>query len=120
MAHGTPLATGQAEIGCGEAGPFLLETGISSSFHIAKFFGLTGEDRVKPEKASLLPYEVVPDMLPVPLHLERPEPPQPLMDPMAAIRGMESTKPPANPVHGIDIGAVITRALEAAGLMKRS
>jgi feruloyl esterase len=120
MAHGTPLATGQAEIGCGEAGPFLLEAGISSSFHIAKFFGLTGEDRLKPENASLLPYEVVPDMLPVPHLLERPEPQQPLMDPMATIRGVESTKPPSSPVHGIDIGAVITRALEAAGLMKRT
>ena len=40
MAHGTPLAT--AAHG-GAAGPFLLEVGISSSYHIAKFFGLTGE-----------------------------------------------------------------------------
>ena len=40
MAHGTPLAT--ATHG-GAAGPFLLEVGISSSYHIAKFFGLTGE-----------------------------------------------------------------------------
>jgi hypothetical protein len=41
MAHGTPLATGDADFECGAAGPFLLEVGISSSFHIAKFFGLT-------------------------------------------------------------------------------
>ena len=41
MAHGTPLATGDAEFECGASGPFLLEVGISSSFHIAKFFGLT-------------------------------------------------------------------------------
>src|SRR5262249_50208870 len=40
MAHGTPLATGDAE-GIGVAGPFLLEAGISSSYHIARFFGLT-------------------------------------------------------------------------------
>ena len=38
---GTPLATGESEGECGAAGPFLLEVGISSSYHIAKFFGLT-------------------------------------------------------------------------------
>ena len=42
MAHGTPLATGEGDDACGAAGPFLLEVGISSSYHIAKFFGLTG------------------------------------------------------------------------------
>jgi hypothetical protein len=41
MAHGTPLATGGADHECGAVGPFLLEVGISSSYHIAKFFGLT-------------------------------------------------------------------------------
>jgi poly(hydroxyalkanoate) depolymerase family esterase len=40
MAHGTPLATGKADNQCGAAGPFLLEVGISSSYHIASFFGL--------------------------------------------------------------------------------
>src|SRR3954468_20147205 len=43
MAHGTPLATGDADEQCGAAGPFLLEVGISSSYHIAKFFGLTND-----------------------------------------------------------------------------
>ena len=38
MAHGTPLATGAGDDACGAAGPFLLEVGISSSYHIAKFF----------------------------------------------------------------------------------
>ncbi len=45
MAHGTPLATGRADNECGVAGPFLLEVGISSSYHIAKFFGLTADAR---------------------------------------------------------------------------
>ena len=45
LAHGTPLATGQADDECGAAGPFLLEVGISSSYHIAKFFGLTDAGR---------------------------------------------------------------------------
>jgi feruloyl esterase len=43
MAHGTPLATGEADHECGAAGPFLLEVGISSSYHIAKFFGIIGD-----------------------------------------------------------------------------
>ena len=32
MAHGAPLATGEADDACGAAGPFLLEVGISSSY----------------------------------------------------------------------------------------
>ena len=39
MAHGMPLATGEAEGACGAPGPFLLPVGISS-YHIAKFFGI--------------------------------------------------------------------------------
>lgn len=41
MAHGTPLATEDAEKRCGVPGAFLLDVGISSSYHIAKFWGLT-------------------------------------------------------------------------------
>ncbi len=41
MAHGAPLATGSGGNHCGAAGPFLLDVGISSSYHIAKFWGLT-------------------------------------------------------------------------------
>ena len=37
MAHGTPLSRSEA----GVAGPFMIETGISSSDHIVRFFGLT-------------------------------------------------------------------------------
>jgi poly(hydroxyalkanoate) depolymerase family esterase len=41
MAHGTPLAAGPADTHCGIPGAFLLDVGISSSYHIAKFWGLT-------------------------------------------------------------------------------
>src|SRR4029079_7344761 len=40
MAHGTPLAVGETEGACGAPGPFLLPVGISSSYHIARFFGI--------------------------------------------------------------------------------
>lgn len=41
MGHGTPLAVGLGGMQGGAAGPFMLDVGISSSHHIARFFGLT-------------------------------------------------------------------------------
>lgn len=55
MAHGTPLATGGSDQHCGIPGAYLLEVGISSSYHIAKFWGLTGRPRsiaAEPRKPS--------------------------------------------------------------------
>jgi feruloyl esterase len=52
LGHGTPLATSGPE-GCGEAGPFLLDAGVSSSLQIAKFWGLAHavrEPAAKPAK----------------------------------------------------------------------
>jgi poly(hydroxyalkanoate) depolymerase family esterase len=40
MGHGTPIAPGPGEEQCGTAAPFILDAGICSSFHIAKFWGL--------------------------------------------------------------------------------
>jgi poly(hydroxyalkanoate) depolymerase family esterase len=50
MSHGTPLGVAENEQRYGTTGPFMLEAGISSSYHIAKFFGLT--ERVAEAKAS--------------------------------------------------------------------
>ena len=107
MAHGTPLST-SAE---GRAGPFLLEAGISSSFHIAKFFGITGAARVeagKPAREATIvtapplgdDVEVIPD--------ERVE----ILD------RDDRPKSGGIPHGGIDVMAVITKALTSAGLMK--
>jgi hypothetical protein len=41
MAHGTPLGHAEDDKRYGRKGAFMLEAGISSSYHIAKFFGLT-------------------------------------------------------------------------------
>jgi len=41
MAHGTPLGTGDNDKRYGTQGAFLIEAGISSSYQIANFFGLT-------------------------------------------------------------------------------
>jgi poly(hydroxyalkanoate) depolymerase family esterase len=49
MGHGTPLAT-KGECGCGEAGAFMLEAGISATVHSAKSWGLLNQRR-----SALLP-----------------------------------------------------------------
>jgi len=41
MAHGTPLGPGDNDERYGVSGAFMIEAGISSSYHIAKFFGVT-------------------------------------------------------------------------------
>jgi feruloyl esterase len=116
MGHGTPLATGSSDQACGDVGPFLLEAGISSSYHIAKFFGLTGKVLAKAAKdvneaqdtarASLVPddrVEIIPD--------EKVE----ILDAKSA-RG----KPKYEGTRSgqIDVMSIITKALTSAGLMK--
>ena len=51
MVHGTPLGTAENGKRYGMQGAFLIEAGISSSYHIAKFFGLTKRLR-KPQKVT--------------------------------------------------------------------
>jgi len=107
MAHGTPLDTRSHG---GSAGLFLLEAGISSSYHIAQFFGLTGEARAteRPQKKEavrtyLLPDEVelIPD------------------DRVEVLEPVEKAKFDDTPRAGpTDVMAVITKALTQAGLMK--
>jgi poly(hydroxyalkanoate) depolymerase family esterase len=118
MAHGMPLATGGANNQCGAAGPFLLEVGISSSYHIAKFFGLTSTDprHVAPKSAIAIAAES---------HTTRPT--ATLAQPHVLEGEVLEPEPDAGPEHthippapAIDIGAVITKALQAAGLMKGS
>jgi feruloyl esterase len=119
MAHGTPLATGEGVYECGAAGPFLLEVGISSSYHIAKFFGLTvpGPRHVGPTQGEMTVATKEPHVsrsavaLPQPHVLEGE-----VLNPESQARPERAhTQPPR-----IDIGAVITKALKAAGLMKGS
>jgi poly(3-hydroxybutyrate) depolymerase len=46
MAHGTPLSRSEGRV----AGPYMIEAGISSSDHIARFFGLTDAPLEAPAK----------------------------------------------------------------------
>jgi hypothetical protein len=119
MAHGTPLGTAQSDGAVGVPGPFLLEAGISSSYHIAKFFGLTEVARTSEQQhaaaqnenaqASLVPddreerVEIIPD------------------DRVEILNGDAGAEPrfkQAKPEGAIDVMAIITKALTSAGLMK--
>jgi feruloyl esterase len=106
MAHGTPLAIGESEGACGAAGPFLLPVGISSSYHIAKFFGIAPartlpEKKLKPSTPSH--------------HLAASEPvlEGEVLEKDDEPRWERGPKPQVP-----DVGAVINNALRAAGLIK--
>jgi len=121
MPHGTPLATGAADHECGAAGPFLLEVGISSSYHIAKFFGLTaaGPRHAAPTQSEIAvaateadagkPVAALPQLRDEVLGGEVLE--GEVLDPAPDEKRERAPFP-------IDIGAVINKALKAAGLMK--
>ena len=51
MAHGVPLAPSLGAEGCGAAGPFFLNVGISSTHQIARFWGL-GEGSAETQGAA--------------------------------------------------------------------
>ena len=116
MAHGTPLGLAGNDERYGAEGAFLIEAGISSSYHIANFFGLT--DRVSPTNEAAKPAvasKTVPSAATESLQSS---------DHAATLwsrvhKPVRQHKPaPREPKRGIDVGAVITRALTAAGLMK--
>jgi len=110
MAHGTALATGQSDEHVGVPGAFLLDVGISSSYHIAKFWGLTGHPRAVPirrnKSASIVP-------APPRQHRATAEASSAARDPIG-----DAPKPTSPRSRLIDVQAVITHALKAAGLMK--
>lgn len=93
MGHGTPLAT-HGECGCGEAGAFMLEVGISSTLDSARRWGL-----IDPTAAARATAEA--------------RPPEPADAPSS---DHVRAGGPDQPHTGI--GQVIERALRSAGLMK--
>jgi feruloyl esterase len=113
MAHGTPLAVGTSEDQCGTAGPFLLEVGISSSYHIARFFGLA--DARSPETAGREIEKYKNWKIP---HAEPLE--GEVLEPTPLLEGevLEPTVQSPSSHPRFDIGALITDALKTAGLMK--
>jgi|SRR5450631_3620170 hypothetical protein len=110
MAHGTALATGPSDEHVGVPGAFLLDVGISSSYHIAKFWGLTTHPRAVPirrnESASIVPAP--------------PRQYRATAETSGAAGDLVGNAPEPMRPHTrlIDVQAVITHALKAAGLMK--
>ena len=119
MAHGTPLGAADNDERYGSQGAFLIEAGISSSYHIAKFFGLTEWIRqpkmastanVASTAASKETSKIIPAVSPMPDLTA-------VLWPLTTLN--RRPEPPREPRRrGIDVGSVITRALTAAGLMK--
>ena len=117
MAHGTPLGVAENDERYGAEGVFLIETGISSSHHIASFFGLT--ERISRPRAEESPKQAAAAK---PIPQAAPAAPRAadiaaVLQPLAKLH-RASEAPPQPQRRAIDVGAVITRALTAAGLMK--
>jgi poly(hydroxyalkanoate) depolymerase family esterase len=127
MAHGTPLGLADNDERYGAQGAFLIEAGISSSYHIANFFGLTqrihqtvaatktaakaASDTPKQaaNSISVVPPVSMPDLSTMP-DLSK------VLWPLTTLNSRPEPREPRR--RAIDVGAVITRALTAAGLMK--
>jgi poly(hydroxyalkanoate) depolymerase family esterase len=124
MAHGTPLGVADNDKRYGTHGAFMIEAGISSSYHIAKFFGLTGWIRQQKPAASKLAVADSPSAKLIPLVSPIPSPlPIPLPNLGKSLwpateAAPEPKREPHKQRRAIDVNAVITRALTAAGLMK--
>ena len=115
MAHGTPLGTADNDEQYGAQGAFLIEAGISSSYHIAKFFGLTEWLR-RSKEATKEATKKIPVAAPAPAAAPVPDLTKVLW-PLTTLHS--GSEPPQTPRRrAIDVGSVITRALTAAGLMK--
>jgi feruloyl esterase len=91
LGHGAPLDVTPGAAGRGRAAPFMLDAGISSTYRIARSFGVAAE-RARPERAANAASA-------------RPEPqPTPRVDP--------------GPRPAFDVVGVINAALRKAGLLK--
>jgi feruloyl esterase len=105
MAHGVPIGTVDAEGACGIAGPFILDVGVSSSHHIARFWELMET----PAQDQLAPVGRSPGSAPATRGLR-------------AVSTADPTRIPPHAAPGtgaMDLPGVLDRALRAAGLVKR-
>jgi len=122
MAHGTPLGVADNDERYGAQGALLIEAGISSSYHIANFFGLTQwilqpkEANTAATKAASEAPKQAAKSIPVIPPTTTPDLSKVLW-PLTTLNSRP--EPPREPRRrAVDVGAVITRALTAAGLMK--
>jgi feruloyl esterase len=118
MAHGAPLATGAGAHSCGAAGAFLLDVGISSTAHIARFFGLADERPAKDEEAEA--WSTTTDIITAPPSSRQPAPQIEVLTDAGEGSFRSGVGSEANPPPGtappIDPSSVIAAAFKAAGL----
>ncbi|MGC2086522.1 MAG: poly(3-hydroxybutyrate) depolymerase, partial [Bradyrhizobium sp.] len=113
----------------GKQGPYLIDAGISSSYHIAKFFGVTDWIRqpkpvVESPSARLIPLvSPISSVLPSLSRILRPKASETKAAEPATIEPKPADSKSAEPKRetrraSVDVAAVIDRALQAAGLKK--
>ncbi len=130
MAHGTPLGVADNDQRYGAQGAFLIEAGISSSHHIANFFGLTEWLRQPKEgtkegtkevarAASTATSPAAAKIIPAGAPASAAPPPDlsAVLWPLTTLRRHPERRTQSRG-RAIDVGNVITRALAAAGLTK--
>lgn len=112
MAHGTPIGAG-----CGQAAPYILDVGISSTVRIAEFWELTA---TQPFAAAAerddSPRTAAPSRPASTIVIDQEG--RVLDDRAAAPEPKTQSRTADDGAPGFDPGAVITKALRAAGLMK--
>ncbi len=115
MTHGVPVDPGDQEHQCGTTAPFFNAAGISSTYHIAKFWGLTelAQDTRQSSVAKTTP--IIIDAINYeeedkPTHEGRTE----------RIHNDQSAPNSDAGSHrlGIDVHGIISKSLEAAGLLQ--
>jgi len=122
MAHGTPLGVADNDERYGKQGAFMIEAGISSSYHIAKFFGLTSwirerkKDEAKAEAVESVSARLIPQVSPIaapgkPADLAR-VPPRPARTPEDRAESRRQRRKASG------VRAALARVLAAAGLTK--
>jgi hypothetical protein len=104
MAHGTPVHPAR-ESGGGKSGPYMLDVGIASTYHIARFWGLLGSEPLAPPKAAPRPAAAATPASAAARPIRR----------ATVIPAAEPT-PAAEPAFSVE--AVIESALRAAGLRR--
>jgi poly(hydroxyalkanoate) depolymerase family esterase len=121
MAHGVPLGLADNDERYGTQGAFLIEAGISSSYHIAHFFGLTERTQDLKTAAKVVSTSAAekaartnPASLREPADLDVADI-SAVLWPLATSR---RTAPQAPQPKRRTLGGVIARALTAAGIMK--
>ena len=116
MAHGTPLGLADNDQRYGKQGAFMIEAGISSSYHIAKFFGLT--NWIRERKTGVVESASARLILPV-SPIAAPEAPADLA------RVFRPVQPPEDRIEArrqrrkaSGVRAALARVLAAAGMKK--